>query len=389
MNICVVSPFPLYQPPYSYVGAFEAWWKPLSLKHNIFAVSSEIDGTNPSEYFPGSKIRDIRLPSMFVREIPYTIPDPIRMLNILLNIDKRYGIDLVHVIKIMFIPTFYAAVFTKMILRKPLIASIHGTHQYTPRNFVGLMARVYRETAAKATLSLADKVVVLTSSLSSFAVNMGVPRTKIECIAIGPDLERFQPRNKMKARRKLGLPLEKFIVLYLGSLRLIKGVHYLVKAAKILLKTRSDLVFIFGGEGLLKERLIEETKEIKKQAFLFPGYIHKTEEYLAAADVLVLPSFSEGLPMVLLEAQAMGKPVIATNVGGVSDLIKNEENGLIIRPMDIREIERSILMLINDKGIRDEIGKNGMINVQKNFNFKILSKKLETLYVSEAEHLFP
>jgi len=385
MNICVVSPFPLYQPPFSYVGAYESWWKPISLKHNIFSVSPNILGTCSSVYVTDSKIYDIRDPSLYIKSIPYTIPDPIRMLKIIVDIDKIYGIDLVHVIKIMFLSTFYAAVFTKKILRKPLIASIHGAHQYNSKNPTGLIKIIYRNTAAKIILSLADEIVVLTPSLSYIANNMGVPMKKIKCIGIGPDLKRFHPRNKLKVRKKLGLPLDKFIVLYLGVLEFKKGVHYLVKAAKNLLKTRNDLLFIFGGEGPLKKMLIEETKDCGDESFIFPGYIINTEEFLAAADVLVLPSLSEGLPMVLLEAQATGKPVIATNVGGVSDVIKNEENGLIINPHDIKSIEKSILKLIKYEGIKEEIGKNGIINVHKNYNLKNLSKKIESLYISQIK----
>lgn len=382
MNICVVSPFPLYQPPYSYVGAFEAWWKPLSLRHNIFAISSKIAGISPSKYVCGSRIQDIRIPAAFFSKIPYVVPDPIKMLKRLIEIDRRCGIDLVHGIKIMFIPAFYAAIFAKKVLRKPLIASIHGAYEYTPGKLVSLMARGYRETVAKITLSLADKVVVLTPSLSSFARKMGLPETKLECIPIGPDLKRFHPKNKRETRRKLGLPPNKFIVLYLGSLKLIKGVHFLLKAAEGVLKAQSELIFIFAGEGPLKRKLIQETEKKHKEAFLFPGYIHNSEEYLAAADILVLPSLSEGLPMVLLEAQAMGRVAIATNVGGVSDVIKDKENGLLLKPGDIKNLERSILELVDKKQLIEKMGKKGRRMIQNRFNPKILSERIESLYES-------
>jgi glycosyltransferase involved in cell wall biosynthesis len=304
------------------------------------------------------------------------------MLKIIMDINNIYGIDVIHVIKIMFISTFFAAFFAKKILRKPLIVSIHGSNQYIPNTLLGVLIRIYKKTLARITLKFADKVVVITPSLSSVALSMGVPSAKIESIAIVPNLQKFYPRNMRASRRKLDLPMEKFIILYIGSFRSIKGIQYLVEAAKNLLEKNIDLFFIFCGEGPLIKKLLKHMSTSTKDNIMLPGYVSNTDEYIAAANVLVLPSLSEGLPMVVQEAQAMGKPVIVTNVGGVSDIIKNEETGLIIEPMDINAIENAITMLLNDKELQEKMGNEGRKNIEKKFNSKIISKKIEKMYFS-------
>jgi glycosyltransferase involved in cell wall biosynthesis len=190
-------------------------------------------------------------------------------------------------------------------------------------------------------LEEADCLVTVSDDLRRKAVAMGAPAEKAHAVLNGCDLSVFKAGNRIEAREKLAREKLKIgpdyeAVVFVGSIMMTKGVRELVEAAVALRPSRPRLHVYLVGNGS-DMSMIEAAIE-KDHA---EGYIHlvpecgfrEVAEWMTAADVVTLPSYMEGCPNVVIEALGCGRPVVATNVGGIPELV-NEECGLLVPPRD-------------------------------------------------------
>ena len=167
--------------------------------------------------------------------------------------------------------------------------------------------------------------------------------SRIKFQTMGIEDEYFEPMKKSIARKKLGLPLNKKIILFLGRINNVKGVRYLLDAMENL----EDVGLKLIGWGDLDEfQSYAKEKKLKNVEFLGPIFGEKKLVYLSASDALVLPSSKEGAPVTVMEALARNLPVVASRVGGVALMIKNGENGLIIKPKSSEEIVKAVRKIL-------------------------------------------
>jgi glycosyltransferase involved in cell wall biosynthesis len=182
----------------------------------------------------------------------------------------------------------------------------------------------------------ADFVVTVSNDLRRKAVAMGAHEQQSRAIVNGCDLTVFHPGDRQAARRKLGIEADAEVVVYLGRMDARKGLHELVAAAALLRAERPRLQVYMIGAGPEKGAIESAIKAVSAA-----GYIHALPAcafddvavWMAAADLVTLPSFMEGCPNVVLEAQACGRPVVATNVGGIPEIL-SEECGRLVAPRD-------------------------------------------------------
>lgn len=150
-------------------------------------------------------------------------------------------------------------------------------------------------------------------------------------------------------------------LIYVGRLTPVKGLSCLLEALKILQKRRINIYLTIVGEGTEKQRLL--TEELEVTSFVdFKGYVPFGEELFRLyreSDIFVLPSLSEGLPKVLLEAMAFGLPIVATNVGGIPDVIKHQKTGILVPPKSPEKIAQAIEKIKNNSKFRKKLIKNG------------------------------
>jgi len=183
----------------------------------------------------------------------------------------------------------------------------------------------------------------------------------------GVDCNRFTPStNGAGVREKLQVT-DKFTILFVGALtqwHRYKGLEVLLHALKLTLGKTTSLSLIVVGEGELRTRYVSLSRQIGlDRCTVFAGNVEDKElpAYYAACDVLVLPSKdrSEGFGLTLLEANATGKPVIASNVGGIPSVIQHGRNGLLVPPNDPKALSEAILTLTKDPRKSREMGQNG------------------------------
>lgn len=173
------------------------------------------------------------------------------------------------------------------------------------------------------------------------------PNSEIRFQTMGINNEYFHESNKKELRKKLNLNQNKKYILYIGRVTTNKGIKELLDAMKSIKQENIELVIIGGGSEYKK--YFEYSKKNNRDNVIFLGEIYsdKKLDYLSACDCLILPSYTEGAPVVLMEAIARNLPVITTNVGGIPKIIENGREGIIIKPKSSEEIVLAIKEILN------------------------------------------
>ena len=228
-----------------------------------------------------------------------------------------------------------------------------------------------------------DRVVALTEGERKDYIELSVAKPeKIVTIHSGVEIDRFKDSqvNIEKKKKSLGLNLQSLVVGTVGWLLPIKGPMILLKAMDRVWQKYPDVQLVYVGKGELQETL--HTQALQRglsDRVKFLGWRDDVHEIMPVFDLFVLPSLNEGMGRVLVEAMAAGKPVVASKVGGIPDLVKDGKNGLLVEPGDIYGLSFAIQELLINKKIRDEMGEKGK-NMAQSFSVEKMIEKINDLY---------
>jgi glycosyltransferase involved in cell wall biosynthesis len=210
-----------------------------------------------------------------------------------------------------------------------------------------------------------------------FVKEKGIDAEKVAVIHNGVDAERFSSVTKGEAEPRFPelADISYPKVLYFSRLIDKKGINFLMKAIPNVLE-RCDAHFVFAGTG----RAIQ--LDVPRENYTYLGYVEERKKpYLyALADIFILPSLYENLPISILEAMASGNAVIATSVGGIPELIKHRENGLLIQPKSDADIVEAVTTLVEDERLRERLVVNAKTTVATNFTTKSTVAKTLSYY---------
>jgi glycosyltransferase involved in cell wall biosynthesis len=230
---------------------------------------------------------------------------------------------------------------------------------------------------------LPDQVITVTEALRRQLISrLRLDRSRVITIHNGIVVEDYyRPSTRFACRERLGLGPSDFVVSYIGRLVEGKGLSYLLHAARQVLAQQGKSCFLIVGEGPLKASLQRLAGELGIVSHvIFAGFRRDIPEILAATDVLVLPSLSEGLPLSLLEAMTAGKAVVATPVGGVVELIEPDVTGLIVPPRSPAALAEAVCQLLDNERQREEIGRHARAYVSRNFSIHHMVSAYDALY---------
>jgi len=275
--------------------------------------------------------------------IPYSIPT-VTSLETFLKAVKSSKI--VHAHGHPYLTSLIAAKLAKR-YSKPFVLTQHNTFIEYDSIFDNI-ERLNDLAVGKETLKEADKIIAVSNATKNYVLSLGAKPEKVKVLHNGVDLVRFRPLagKREEMRRKLGISQNSIVVLTVRRLVYKNGIDTLIESANIAVKKNPKIVFLVVGKGpdLNKVQMRIEQLGIENN-FRFTGFV-KDEDlpfYYNAADFFALPSKSgEGLPLVALEAMACGLPVIATDVGGISEILM-EDYGKLVPPNQPELLAKAVL----------------------------------------------
>lgn len=275
--------------------------------------------------------------------------------------------------------------------RVPVV--IHTPHGHIFYGYYGTVASAIIRLLERLLANITDRIVTLTDRGAEEHVRFHIAGAeKFTTIHSGIDLVHFRsvqvdPAGK---RKELGLPPEGPIVGTVGRLVPIKGLEWLLKAAPRVLAEFPQACFVIIGEG----PLLGELKELAAALGIGPrvvfwGAREDVPECLVALDLFVLPSLNEGMGRALIEAMAVGCPVVATRVGGVPDIVADGTTGLLVPPRDDRALAEAMLTLLRDRSRRAAYGETARRYIDGRFDVETMVRNIERLYdeVWQDKHL--
>ena len=266
-----------------------------------------------------------------------------------------------------------AGLAARLAVRPMLIRSRHIEVDYPNRFWSGLAFRSLPHHVITTSQRIADRLVA----------ELGVPRERASCIATGVDLKRFDPATQGTLRKELGLADDVALVGMISVLRSWKGhATFLEAAAKLLADGRRRIHFAIAGEGPMRVVLPDQIAQapLKGNVTLL-GHRADVPNVLASLDVLVLPSYAhEGIPQIILQAQAMGRPVVATRIGGIPEVVEDNATGLLVEPRDADALAKKIGAILDDAVLADRLRHAARAQVEAKYSLEVMGEELLALY---------
>ena len=361
-DIKVIAPYP-YVPPFKFLRSYKFSKIPFKEKINGMEVYKPKYLMLPRNNLTFKVINILLIIESFFSSITSK--------NILDKLYKRWDFDIIHVHGL--VPDGIVALKYKKNYNKPLVTTLHG------EDVTKYSKKLFLKSLSKIVLKGCDKIICVSKSLRYEVYKTNLSKKQIEVIPSGYNVKRFRPLDIKKCRKLLNLPQDKKIILFVGHLVERKGIVYLIKALKILSKKNNNFLCCIIGTGVLEKELKYEISKLQiENKVIFAG--QKTPDeiplWVNACDILVLPSLNEGLPNVISEALACGKPVVATKIAGIPEIV-NKDVGYLVKPKNKNDLAEKISLALNKKWDRKKL-------IKRASEFSVINsvKKLREVYES-------
>lgn len=297
--------------------------------------------------------------------------DPVFLYE-LVKLIRREKISLMHSHEFMM--TVYGSVASKL-TGVPLIGTVHGKVYYPEKR--------RRILAFRFAVSLCAKMIAVSDDLRQYLVDtLNFNPRKVMTLRNGIDLTRYTASSSRdESRRQFSIPPDALVAGTAGSLFKVKGLEYLLEAARELSNLYPNFQLIIAGEGDQKEALEERAKELDLGNIVrFLGFCKDIPNLLDAIDVYVCSSLSEGLSLSILEAMAVSRPVVATDVGGNREIVVPDDSGFLVPPCDTSSLVGRIAELFDSSELRERFGRRGREIVEERFSLEKMVRNYEGLY---------
>jgi glycosyltransferase involved in cell wall biosynthesis len=258
----------------------------------------------------------------------------------------------------------------------PWVATVH-LHTNTSRRL-----KLYRAVDLFL-LRLADRVITVSRDQRRMLLARGIDRHRLVLVPTVVDAAACvgEAGDPAEARAAIEVPQEATVVTLVGRLTSQKGVDTFLEAAGVVHHRRPEALFVVVGDGPDRAALQAQADAASLNgAVRFLGYREDIPRVLAAADIVVMPSRAEGLPHLLLEALAVGRPVVASRVGGIPDVVHHGETGLLVPPAAPGEVADSVLRLLDDPELARRLGHQGRRYVTRHCSPDLAARRLASVY---------
>lgn len=229
-----------------------------------------------------------------------------------------------------------------------------------------------------------DQITAVSDDLKTQIVSLGIPSERVMVMPNAIDETHFKPIETSMARQQLGLPADKLLILFVGSLIERKGVTDLIQAMSIVARHYPDARLLIVGSGYQEEMLKNQAENLGLQSlitFIPAQPAANIPLWMNATDLFVLPSYSEGRPTVLLEAMGCETAVVATNIGGNRELIIPNQTGLLANVQDPKDLAVKIKLFLGDPELRQTVGIQAReFILDQGFTWRENAKRLISVY---------
>ena len=302
----------------------------------------------------------------------------------LVEIIKYNGIEIVHGQGAR--AEFHARIANKLAGRSSYVSTI----QMPVEGYdVGLFRKKSYVCFDRLSERFVDRFVVVSEVLKNRMIQAhGIRPENVVKIYNGVELDLYsstQETAEYRHRLRSEFEIDRNAVLIGGIGRLVwqKGFEYLIRAIPTITKECPEAKFLIVGDGPLRERLEALGEMLKvKRNLIFTGFRSDIRDILLAVDRLLVPSLLEGFPMITLEAMAMAKPIVATNIDGITEQITNGENGILVPPRDPAALATAVIRLLNEKKCAQQMGMAARKKVEQEFSVEKMVSETEKIYTA-------
>jgi glycosyltransferase involved in cell wall biosynthesis len=318
---------------------------------------------------------DIRLKKRVYCLVPIVV---ISSFYHLLQLTGKNNYDILHAHWV--VPNGPMASWAASLRKLPLVISLHGSDVFmAERNwlFSFLAARAFKK---------ARWISACSDDLRLRSIKLGAPEDRIETVPYGVDLERFKqdPSARKYVADYLKIPATNKIIFTAGRLVHKKGFEILLKALPQVIDYDNNVRLIIAGEGDLRDELEQLSRSLKvdKNVILTGSLSHNIiPKFFSASDVIAVPSVRDewgnvdGLPNVLMEALASGRPIVASRVAGIPQVIHHLENGLLVEEKNPQQLAEAIIEILKSEKLSRKLGQKAAETSQRSFSWEIIAKR--------------
>ncbi|HEX2972827.1 MAG TPA: glycosyltransferase [Tepidisphaeraceae bacterium] len=252
------------------------------------------------------------------------------------------------------------------------------------RGWTAVTQRVrFYEALDRRILRRMDCVVCVSEGQAAKVRHAGVPPSRVVVIRNAIQTDRFSNPNPIYRRllQEYFPEPRSHIVCAVGRLSPEKGFGQLIEAARIVAETQPGVGFVLFGDGPLRRTFEQQiiASELQEK-FILAGFRDDVDRFIPHADLVAIPSLTEGLPNVALEAHAAGVPIVATAVGGTPEVVENAGTGYLVPPGDPAAFARGVLDLLADETQRLAMGRNAQQRIREQFTFETQSAQYQRLF---------
>jgi|GEM_PF-550727 len=297
---------------------------------------------------------------------------------------KKEKIDILH--NFGFRPEIFGGLAGRLAKCQGVLATIlHNPAIDIPLDYGKILGAIINFLRKIASFYFEDVLVVLSNDAKEGVKKLGFKDSNIKIVYSVIDTnflsEKIEIFSRNEILEKLGIPANKFVVGTIGVLKERKGIFYLIDAGKKVVEKYPDIVFLIIGKGPLEEKIRERIKSLnlEKHVFLQNCYERIAEIY-RSIDLFVLPSLTEGVPAVILEAMAFEVPIVATEVGGIPEMIENGKSGILVPSKDSLALAEAIGKVYKNLDLAKKLAKEAKDKFEKYFTAEKMTKEYEKIY---------
>jgi glycosyltransferase involved in cell wall biosynthesis len=388
MKLCMVNGY--FHP---FIGGSEKHMYELGRRiartESLYVVTSRLEDTAEYEELENMKVH--RLPTKHYK-MPMIYPPPMPVTRglerKLAELDGKHNIDVFNLHGRWF-SSYNRVVNYANKNRKLMVLTLHNQRPLGISAPISIAGTFWDKVKGKRVLRDVDRIIAVSAASKKDIMEYGLAGDKIAVIHNGVDTEFYKPSDPLfKNKYKDGFDN---LLIFVGRIIEQKGLGHLIEAMPSVLKEHPKTLLLIVGKGKIKNKLKDKVRKMGlSKNVVFPGFIPESQMpgLYSSADIFVLPSLWEVLPIALLEALASGAPLLASDAGGNPEIVVNGKNGYIFEKANTPHLIEKLNEMLSDKASRTEMGKNSRKIALEKFDWEIIKDQTLTFYQSAMEDFY-